>query len=794
MPDCMIGETISHYRVAEKIGQGGMGEVFRAYDEHLDRDVAIKVLPPGSLGDESSRKRFHQEALALSKLNHPNVATIHDFDTQQGIDFLVMEYIPGLTLTEKLAHGPLREEEVVSLGLQLAEGLQAAHEHGVIHRDLKPGNLRLSEGGRLKILDFGLAKLQIPVTATAVTASFSATQTVAGTLPYMAPEQVLGEPIDARTDIFAAGLVLYEMATGKRAFPESQGGHLVVALVRESPIAPRNLNPKLSTELERIVEKCVEKDPENRYQSAKELAVDLRRLEHEAGAKQASGFLRVPAGPSFGRRMLGLTIALVILLAAVVAILPRLRRWQERPATQLPRYEALAVLPLVDLSGDPAREYFADGMTEELITQLGKLTTARVISRQSVMQFKGTNLPLAEIAHKLNVSAVVEGSVLQSGSRVRVTARLIDAAAEKPVWTEEYERELRDVLSLQAEVTHAIASEIRMKLNPQEQARPTLPRAVNPEAYEAYLRGQAAAYKISKSGFDEAQHYFQFALERDPTHAPAYAGLAFVWLMRADAGYEAPSETMPKAKAAARRALELDDTLSEAYVNLANIEGTYDRDWSAAERDFRRALELNPNNANAHFMYADYLISFKRNQEWQTEMQQAVNLNPILFRCFYGWHLIYLGRYDEAIDVLQKVSTAQPNFSSAHLGLWGAYFRKHMDKEGLEEAVKFYGALPDQEAIVAALKYGYQQGGYREGMKRAADTLAGRALHSYVPRVRIARLYAHAGDANRTLSWLEKAYEARETPLVHLGVGWDWEQLHADPRFQDLLRRMKLSQ
>ena len=796
--DVLVGRRLGHYRVAEKIGAGGMGDVYRAHDEHLDREVAIKVLPSGTLSDESSRKRFRKEALALSKLNHPNIATIHDFDTQQGVDFLVMEYIPGVTLNDRLAQGPLPEKEVVSLGTQLAEGLFAAHEHGVVHRDLKPGNLRLTTDGRLKILDFGLAKLRLPVTADAVTESLSETKAVVGTLPYMAPEQLLGEGIDTRTDIYAAGLVLYEMATGKRAFAELPSGLLIGAIVHHSPIPPRQLNHKLSSELERIVEKCLEKDPENRYQSAKELAVDLRRLEHESQTEHASGTVHAALTLSSFRRSRRARLAVlssVSALAVVVLILLTLRHWEVRRSGNLPRFQALAVLPLVNLSGDPAREYFADGMTEELITQLGKVTRARVISRQSVMQFKGTKIPLAEIAQKLNVDAVVEGSVLQSGSRVRVTARLVDTGEEKTVWTDEYERDLRDVLGLQDEVTRAIANEIRMTITPQEQARLARPRSINPEAYEAYLKGRFQWYKISKQGLEDATHYFQLALEKDPNYALAYAGLADVWMMRADSGYAAPSETLPTAKAAALKALQLDDTLSEAHVSLANIEAAYERDWPAADQDFRRAIELNASSADAHFMYADYLISLKHNQEWQTEIQQAMKLDPmnLFLRCFYGWHLIYLGRYDEAIDLLRKVIATQPNFSSAHLGLWGAYYMKHMEKEALEEAVKFFEALNDQETV-AALTTGYHHGGYREGMRRAAGVLVVRAQNSHVAGVRIARLYAHAGDADRALFWLQKACEARETPLVHLGVAWDWDQLRPDPRFQDLLRRMNFPQ
>ena len=796
--ECGPGVTLGHYQVLEKVGAGGMGEVFRARDQHLDRDVAIKVLPPGTLGDESARKRFHKEALALSKLNHPNIATIYDFDTEQHLDFLVMELIPGITLSHKLASGPLPEKDVLRLGIQLADGLAAAHEHGVVHCDLKPGNLRLTGDGWLKILDFGLAKFRQPTIDAGETQSTLFEGLVSGTVPYMAPEQVLGEHIDARTDIYAGGLALYEMATGKRAFAELPSGQLIGAILHHSPIPLKQVDHRLPSELERIVGKCLEKDPAHRYQSAKELAVDLRRLERDPQAESTAG--AVPAEPAlaaFGlsrRAMLSVLAMVSALVVVVVLVAPKWRESRDQRPGSLPRFQAIAVLPLVNLSGDSTREYFADGMTEELITQLGKAVPARVISRQSVMQFKGTKMPLAEIAQKLKVDAIVEGSVVQSGNRVRVTARLVDAAAETPVWSDEYERDLRDVLSLQAEVTRAIAHEIRVKLTPQEQTRLAKASPVNPEAYEAYLQGRFQWYKVSKQGFEDAERYFQLALKKDPNYALAYAGLADVWIMRADSGYAPPSETMPKAKAAALKALQLDDTLPEPHVSLALVEG-YERDWPAAERSYQRAIQLNPSSADAHFMYADYLISFKRNQEWQTEIQQTLTLDPMNFfpRCFYGWQLIYLGRYDEAIDSLQKVLATQPNFSSAHMGLWGAYYKKHMDKEAIEEAVKFFEVLNDQE-VVAALKTGYQKAGYGEGMKRAADTLSLRAQHSHVAGVRIARLYAHAGDKDQALVWLQRAYEANETPLVHLGVAWDWDQLRSDPGFQDLLRRMRLPQ
>jgi serine/threonine protein kinase/tetratricopeptide (TPR) repeat protein len=798
LQDSLIGLQFGHYCIQERVGSGGMGVVYRGNDAHLEREVAIKVLNLGTIADDLSRRRFRNEAHALSKLNHPNVATVHDFDTQEGRDFLVMEYIPGVNLPDKLALGPLSEEEVLRLAVQLCDGLAAAHERGVIHRDLKPGNLRLTPDDRLKILDFGLAKLRQPYTEEEGTAATLCTEAFAGTLPYMAPEQITGEESDARTDIHAVGLILYEMATGQRPFSELRRRKLFGAILNDAPLAPSKLNPKVSPGLERIVKKCLEKDPANRYQSARELSVDLRRLQRESRAETIILDHAPPASASLLRnRSFLAAVAALLLLSSLTTIFFFLRSRNILPYlfSRSPKVQSIAVLPLVNLSGDPDREFFADGITEELITQLGKSTGLRVISRQSVMQFKHTSLPLSEIAGKLDVDAVVEGSVLQSGNRVRVITRLVPAFSEKPMWAEQYDRDLRDVIALQAEVTQAIVSEIRITLSPEERARLASIRAVNPEAYEAYLKGRFYWYQVSKSGYEQAEQYFQLALEKDPSYALAYCGLSDVWLMRADTGYVAPYQTLEKAKSYALKALELDPALAEPHVSLGNIAAGYEHDWAAAERHFQRAIQVNPSSANAHFMYADLLISLKRNQEWQSEIRRAISLDPMNYfqLAFYGWHLIYVGRYDEAIENLQNVLTTNPNFSSAHMGLWGAYFRKHMDKEAFAETLRFFEVLNDRDAV-AALGTGFAAGGYSEAMKRAGDVLAARSQNTHVPAVRIARLYAHAGENDLAISWLEKAADASETPLEHLAVGWDWEALHPDPRFQALLRRLNLPQ
>ena len=452
----MVGKTASHYRILEKIGAGGMGVVYRARDERLQRDVALKVLPAGTLADETARKRFRKEALALSQLNHPNIATVHDFDTQEQTDFLVMELIPGATLTEKLAAGPLAEKEISRLGGQLAQGLAAAHEQGVVHRDLKPGNLRVTPDGRLKILDFGLATLRRPVGESASTVTAGETGVVAGTLPYMAPEQLRGEKADARSDIYAAGVVLYEMATGRRPFAEAQGPPLVAAILQQPPPAPSGLNKKVSPALELIILKALDKEPERRYQSARELAVDLERLTGPVAVAAVAprGAQRAPR-----RWLLAAAAALALLLAAVAVYLM---------GTHRPALDSLAVLPFVNAGGrappGPDADYLSDGITDILIKSLSQLPNLKVISRTSVFRYKGREIDPQAVGRDLRVQAVLTGQVVQRGDNLSVTAELVDARDGRRLWGERYSRKLADLLAIQEELGREISENLRLRL------------------------------------------------------------------------------------------------------------------------------------------------------------------------------------------------------------------------------------------------------------------------------------------------------------------------------------------
>ncbi|MGA8150584.1 MAG: protein kinase [Terriglobales bacterium] len=752
--DTLIGLDLGHFRIVEKIGAGGMGEVYRARDEHLGRDVAIKVLPAGTLCDEGARRHFRNEALTLSKLNHPNIATIHDFDTQAGLDFLVMEYVPGMTLSERVAAEPMSEKEVARLGVQLAEGLAVAHQQNIIHRDLKPGNLRLTPDGRLKILDFGLARLVEPATEDAKTKSLTETRALVGTLPYMAPEQLKGERVDARSDIWAAGVVLYEMATRKLPFSGRTSTALSDQILHAQPHAPQGLQPHLSARLVDIILKCLEKEAENRYQSAKELQVDLRRLTA----------LTSSAG-----------------IAAVA-----------RKRARSKRIRSVAVLPLTNFSRDPEQEYFADGMTEALICDLAKLRGVKITSRTSVMRYKGAETPLPQIADELNVDAVVEGSVMRVGPRVRITAQLIHAASDTHLWAESYERGLEDVLMVQGEIARAIAREIQVAITPEEARRLSHTRRVNPDAYEAYLKGRFHWYKLSREHLDTALKYFQVSLEKDPRDPLAYGGIAAVWCSRGDCGLVPPREAFPKAKAAALKAIELDDSLAEAHISLGMIRAV-GWEWDEAESEYRRAIELMPNSAEAQFFLSDLLLSRRRVDEWRIHFEQALELDPLnfFFQCFYGWHLLYLCRYDEAIAELRKALRTEPNLPAAHLRLWGAFYAKGMHEEAIAAAKTFFEALGDKEGV-QALQCGYTGAGYSGAMRQAAETLSERSHSAYVQPTQVARLYAHAGDKDHALQWLEKAYEERLPAMIHLGVDPDWNSLRSEPRFQDLMRRLNL--
>ena len=545
------GMILGHYRIVEKIGDGGMGTVYLAHDEHLDRRVAVKVLPLGSLVDELARKRFRIEALALSRLNHPNIETVHDFDSDGGIDYLAGEFIEGRSLRDLVTAGAQPQREVLRLGIQLAEGVVAAHEKGVVHRDLKPENIRVTPDGRLKILDFGLAVLDPTSNLSTTTKSVLS---IAGTIPYMAPEQLRGQEVDRRVDIWAIGAVLYEMATGRLPFPQT-GPPLIDAILNREIVPASQLNRDVSPTFDRVVSRSLEKDPGRRYQTAEDLLFDLRKLATVSPARKPSRMIVKGSShgasryPSCGNR-----------------------KSRARRSNGSVDVKSLVVLPLGDFSPGGSEEYFADGMTDTLISALAKVRSLRVISRTSAMRYKGTEKSLPQIAAELGADVVVEGSVLRAGGRLRITLQLVDAATDSPVWAESYERSSCDVLMLQSEVARAVAEQIRVELSPEEKNRLAQRKPVNAEAYDLYLKGMFHWYKLSREHQEIANNYFDLALRKDPSCALAYAGRALVWYTWGDSGFIAPHEAFQHGKAAALKAVELDDSLPEIHVASLSTE------------------------------------------------------------------------------------------------------------------------------------------------------------------------------------------------------------------------------
>jgi len=782
----MIGRVLGHYRILEKVGAGGMGEVYRAHDERLERDVALKLLPTGAIPDESARQRFRKEALALARLNHPNIATVFDFDTEDGIDFLVMEFVAAKNLAERLAAGPLSERETARLGAQVADALAEAHGKSVIHRDLKPANIAVTGNGDAKVLDFGVAKLLGPPSQVG-THSVTEHLGMVGTLPYMAPEQLRGEAPDSRSDLWALGTVLYEMAAGRAAFPGTLGPQVTNAILHETPMSPRALNAQVSSELERIILKCLEQDPEHRYQSAKEVAVDLRRL---GGPKTQT---TPAAAPRPARR--GLLIATAIVAVAGLGLLIGLNvgGWRDRLlGAGTPRIRSLAVLPLENFAHDAEQDYFVDGMTEALITELAQVSALRVISRTSVEPYKGAKKSLPEIARELNVAGIVQGSVLRSGGRVRITAQLIRASPEEHLWAKSYERDMSDILVLQDEVARAIAEEIRVTLTVKEAALLKGSRRVDPEAHDAYLRGRYYYNKGEREDLEKARGYFEVARAKDPGYAPPYAGLADYYSVLPFYSSARPDDVFPKAKELIQRALELDESLAEAHGTLAYIRAYYDWDWAGAEREFQRSLALNPNDATMRHRYSRYLSSLGRMDEALAEMQKARELDPLslIIKANVGVIYYFGRRNDDAIAELRAVLKEDPRFSTAHWGLGLALEQKQDYGHALAEldsAIALSGRGPNS---LASLGHAYAVAGRRPEAEQVLRELRARAQKQKISGYHLALIELGLGRRVEALDALEQAFGERSTLLTYLKMDPRFDDLRSEPRFAELIRRM----
>jgi len=795
----MIGQIVSHYRILEKLGGGGMGVVYKAEDTKLGRLVALKFLPPEMARDPKAVARFQAEARAASALNHPNICMILDIDEHEGQPFIAMEFLEGKTLKQRMAGKRLKTGELLELAIQIADALDAAHAKGIVHRDIKPANIFVTSRRQAKILDFGVAKLlqearEIkPVSGDSTTEELALTSggTVVGTVAYMSPEQVRAQDVDARADLFSFGLVLYEMGAGRPAFEGDSAGVIFEAILNRAPVSLPRVSPELPPELGRIVDKALEKDRRLRYQTAADMKADLQRLLREEESSQND--LTRSLAFIFRRNWLLIAGGLSLLTLAAVITGVNVGGWRDRllgrPVAL--HIESLAVLPLENLSHDPEQEYFADGMTEELITTLGKIPALRVISRTSAMTYKGTKKALPDIARQLNVDAIVEGSVLRSGHRVRITAQLIQAATDRHLWAESYERDLRDVLALQNEVAQAIVGEIQIRLSPEDQSLLPTPRPVKSDAYEAYLKGRYFWNKRDRKSVLKGLQYFQEAVKLDPTYALAHTGVADSYLILGVFNWLPPHECFPKAKAAALEALKINENLAEAHTSLANC-NQMEWDWKGADLEYKRALALNPNYAIALLWHSVFLSWTGQHAAAIEEARRAQEVDPLspIISTNVGQVLYFARRYEEVRKAIQKALEVSPDFFLARYILGLVCLQEHKLQEGTSELQAAVALFPEDDQTKAALGYAYALS------DRKGDALAVLAELEKLSKARfvsprdIALVYTGLGEKDKALDWLEEAYRQRDIGLSNLAVDPAFDPLRADPRFENLVRKM----
>ena len=750
----MIGSNLGHYTILDKLGAGGMGVVYRARDERLDREVAVKVLPAGALHDPEARRRFHREARALSRLNHPAIETVYDFDSEEGVDFLVLEFVPGETLAARLLRGTLTEREAADLGAQIAHALEEAHERGVLHRDLKPGNIVVTPKGRVKVLDFGLAKLLEHPGDTTETVGITQTGTTVGTLAYMAPEQLLGELSDSRADLYSLGVLLYEMLTGRRPFRATLSTALTNEILHAPVTPPRSLRPELSARMEAVVLRCMAREPGQRYQTAGEVLGELTRL--AAGVSPVAADSPPATGPA------------------------------------APRITSVAVLPLENLSGDPEQEYFADGMTEELIANLAQVRALRTISRTSVMRYKRAQRPLAEIAGELNVDAVVVGSVRRAGDRVRITAQLVDAASDRHLWARTYERDLRDVLALQGEVAQAIVQEIQVSVTPQEESRLRRAREVDPQAYEAYLKGRFFWERRTEESLRRGLEFFHEATTHDPAYALAYVGIADTYNLQGYYSHIRPADAFPNAKASARRALEVDPLCGEARASLAYAMLYYDWDFAGADREFQGAIESNRHYLIAHLWRANVLLITRQPEEALREFQIARSLDPLsmISHTATGWVYYYNDRLPEAAAHLQRSLELDPTFLQARYWLGFSFARLGRADEALAQFQRCMELGGRNPQTLTGLAYGHATAGRLDEGRAILRELESLARERYVSPYYRAQVLTGLGETEAALGALSDALEERAHWLAFLHLDPVMEPLRGEARFQAIVRKV----
>jgi eukaryotic-like serine/threonine-protein kinase len=837
-----VGTKLGRYEIRSKIGEGGMGEVYLAEDTQLHRKVALKILPAEVSANSDRMRRFEQEATAAAALNHPNIAHIYEIGEHDGVNFIAMEFIDGQTLRKKIYEERTELGKLLRFLQHAAEGLARAHAAGIVHRDLKPDNIMITRDGQATSVDFGLAKLiersrpggvsaeEMSAMPTAVMPQHSLPGMVLGTVGYMSPEQAQGRvnEIDHRSDIFSFGCILFEAATGRKPFEGKDTLDSLHKIVHAPTPQLRDFDPDAPDELQKIVRRCLAKDPDDRYHSIKDVAIELKELRRELEAsamditvppsidvESAGGANPAATGQVLGsatsnppaslsteassaqyilagitQHKLAAVISVVVLAVGIVG----LAAYLHARSPDIP-IDSIAVLPFVNESGNNDVEYLSDGMTESLIDSLSQLPHLSVKARSSVFRYKGKEADPQQVASQLSVQAILTGRMVQRGDNLTLYLSLVDGRNGNQIWGDHYDRKMTNLISLQSEIARDVSNKLRVKLSSADEQRLTKSYTANTEAYELYLKGR---YHVFKMKLPEAQtgiSYFQQAIEIDPNYALAYVGLANAYRSFALSG-DMPAEFFPKAKDAAQKAVEIDDHLAEAHAVLGFTIFWYDWNWKVAENQFQRALELNPNSADAHWFYATFLSSMGRNSEALNEVTRARELDPLnlIIGAAEGQFLLHGGRADEALASSQKTIELDPNFWFAHMLASDAYTEKGRFTEAIAEARKAAELSGANSHSLASLGYALARSGKQGEARAVLDGLLKLSTERHVSPHNIALVYIGLGEPEEALAWLERAFEQRDGRMVFLKVEPKWNNLRGDPRFQDLLRRLSLTQ